>query len=478
MKSPWWLPLGVFLAVAVAIMYPAWMGDGQLMLLDLPTADHKYLLLGFLTMAGMAAFTLARSAEAAVLPAYMGGLLYTLNPYTIDRLWSGQWRVLAGYAVAPLLVWLAMGAVRQGGRWRWYGLALAYALLPWLSQHWWLIVTLGGAPVLAAAVWQAGRCSWRQAAWGIMQGAGLWLIVNAPWLWRPGGNGGLDQLRAADSSNFGLVSTLPGGLMGTTIGLSGFWYHPFDFLPGLDVVWLVVIIAIIVLAGLGWWRFMMRQPVVALAAAGVLVVCASVVVLSGWVPATSAISGAMAAIPGLMGLRELTKLSGVLALGYAVLAPVGLSELRAYRPMAIIGLIAIIVTMAPAIGGGGYIKNYTYPAGWAEVKFTLDQAVNRRVVVLPFAGYFVAPWAGDRLIGNQARAYFGQDMLVGTSTGNASFDTRREVDTMLDLSDLEAMEPTHVLILATNQVTLDEQELASAGWRVTIRNTDASLWTK
>ncbi len=436
MKKPWLLAAGLYLVATVCLMYGAWQGTGQLMLMDMPTANHRLLLAMSLLVAGGAIYGLNLTLGAGTWPALMGGLFYLLNPYSIDRLWSGQWRVLAGYAAAPVVVWLAVLALRRGGRW-WWVLALSYAVMPAISQHWWLMLTLAGGPVLLTAAWRRGRFPWRHL---LVSG-----LINLAWIVALRDESGVSQLQPADSTSFGAVATLPGGLPLTVLGLGGFWYHPFDFLPGIDYLWLMLVAGLLAASVLGWRLVVWRRRALAIVLAGCWFVVAGVIMLSGWAPAQPVVQRVVATVPGLVGLRELTKLTGLLALGYATLAPLGLTLWRFERWAAVSGVAIIALAMAPAYGGGPYIKTYHFPSGWTEAKVYLDRQPQRRVVALPYAGYLVAPWAGDRLVANQAPGYFGHDVIAGSSTGNADYDSRRGNSGSVTLADLTTLRPTHIV---------------------------------
>lgn len=467
MRKHWLLAGGWYAAVTAGLMFGAWQGKGQLMLLDMPTANHKLILAMSLVVAGGTLYGLARAVGAKVWPALLGGTLYLLNPYTIDRLWSGQWRVLAGYAVMPLLWWLAIQAWRRGGRW-WWLLLGAYSALPVISQHWWLISTLLGGPILL--VMARGKRLWGTLA--------TLAIVDAIWYRWLSSSPAVGSLQAADSTNFGAVPTLPGGLTGTVLGLGGFWYHPFDFWPGLDALWLGFIGLMLFLSTRGWYEVWRQHRPLAMVTGGIWLLTVLVVWLSGWPPAQSPIEAIMNGVPGLVALREMTKLSGLIALGYAIWAPLGWRGSKHGRLWAMGSLVALSVAMAPAYGGGGYIANYQYPAGWAEAKAYLDTVPGRRVVVLPYTGYMVAPWAGGRLVGNQAPSYFGPDVMIGSSTGNPTYNQRRGLDAPLSVAGLQDLQPTHLLVLQTDHATLSDQELQEAGWHIVVNNADVTIWTK
>lgn len=474
-----------FCCVAIALTWRAWGGSGPALLLDMPWPDHmqlrdfthtvlpdgstvfsaspgvpwmvactllsfivgaavvqKLLLTGLLVFAGIGMWLLAgsvygrvrRTHQPSAVYRLFAGTLYTLNPYSIDRLWAGQWRVLAGYALAPVLLWAVLRYTQAPTRRRLLIAAGLYAVYPTISQHWWFMATVCLAPWVAYVVWRAVRHGHQYTVLRrVAAVAGLFTLANGWWLALAfGSHAAYEQLQPTDATYFPVTTTLPGGIVGSVVGLGGFWYHPFSFWAGMDGLWLLFVGGLLVCSSVGWYA-MVRHHATATLGKGLLLmaVLATGFVLVSGIPAfQSAVQAIMRHVPGVVGLRETTKLVGLLAFCYALLAPLGLfvvvGRIRVHtlRVTAVAAMGMLLVIMIPALQAAP-LQPHTYPATWRQAQEYLQHAGAQKVLVLPYAGYTRVPFAGNTLVASPVQLYFDPVMLTGSSTGNPQLNASR-----------------------------------------------------
>ncbi|MBP9750441.1 MAG: hypothetical protein KBC95_01195, partial [Candidatus Peribacteraceae bacterium] len=140
-----------FLHGGVSIYFPV---DAALALLGhiFPSEwVQKLLLFGVLLLPGVAMERLARPYVGRAY-AFAAGLLYQCNPYVFERFAAGQWRVLLGYGLFPLVISFCLPLLRQFDRRRALMCLALLAAYPLLSLHWAAITAVFLLALAAAAL--------------------------------------------------------------------------------------------------------------------------------------------------------------------------------------------------------------------------------------------------------------------------------------------------------------------------------------
>ncbi len=407
-------PLYMLLAVLNAVV-PAWL-------------LQKLVLVSVLSAAGSGTYMLARKLyltaglkitpyQATVLALY-AGVLAILNPFVSERLVAGQWHVLAGYACVPFLL---LGFLHWKLQWQFW---LMYALMPIISIHFWLIVTLLGLPWLLYCY----RSELRSTIHVIPAGAMLFLVINCFWI-LPLLSGSNRLASSLDTNEFEFFKTIGDstfGVFGNVIALHGFWL-PSQSLKDEHSIWFVYGLVTFVLSLLAFvfvYRHNSSRTLQKQIRALACVIAATTVLATGFGhPATSALLNPLASLPMAAILRETAKFIGILALFVSVGAPLGLhsaikhsSKAVTTRTMLFAPLVTLIIMSGMLFGHAGALTAVDYPSGWYEARERMPRDAS--ALVLPWQGYLQVNFANGTFMANPAEVFFWQDVIQSRSTGN------------------------------------------------------------
>jgi hypothetical protein len=384
-------------------------------------------LLPFVVLAPLAWVGFRRLLGTRTLAVAAATVVFVVNPWTDDRLSAGQVYLAAGYALLPLLTSMLF---RRTARPLTHMVltGLLVALLIALAPH--FIFIAGLLVIVALAVHLASR-EWQRAKeiGGALVAVGAvsvyWLIPAL--LFHP------ESLPVTNSDLSAFQTTSDGryGLGLNVLGLYGFW-RPGNPLAKASISgWPFLLLAILVLAGLGGWfawiRLHARSLVIAL---GVSAVLAYFLALGNQGPTGGLFTLLYDHVPGFAIMREPEKFSAVLALTYATFFGLGVSCLAGLVRRAMQRRFAIAVAIAiPCVYGfttfwgfDGYAAPSTYPASWAQadgIMGTGDQAV----LALPWHLYLAFPWTQGRTVVNPMASYFQRPVISGDNIEAGDIET-------------------------------------------------------
>jgi hypothetical protein len=518
-----WLPPTLFALLALAVTGPLFRQEGFVFLLDMVwgprmgwadlTQDgvsahlpqwlllqalarlipleilQKLLLTGLLWGAGYAAFRLAMR-WLPVAWALFAGVLYMTNPYVFERLMAGHWIVLSGYVWLPVVFGAAVDLLERPSAGRAWRFGLLYGVYPVVSLHWAYIATgvvaaLAGVRLAAglrgsAGAWRAwvrtygGRIGRWAGRWTL-----LWSVLNGWWLYgylQPGSI--LRRITLGDFAAYGTRGDPVYGPFWNVLSLHGFWSSdwlvPKDYSPAWP--WIALLAAGMALAGLIAAPRAMRRTALTLLLLLVPVWWIAVGYAAPWPRET--VRFLYEWLPGFAGLRETAKVTGVLALIYALGVPLcgwrlgTLLQARVlpgrWLPGAVwlVSAVSMIGYHAPIFGAAqGQMAVAPYPAGWEQAQTRLEADAAERVWVLPWQAYLRLSFADGRPVANPARAFFGAPLVTGNSLENTQLadDRQRAWDQLLigvlhraePLADyagfLEAQGISHILLIKSDQ---------------------------
>jgi hypothetical protein len=374
-------------------------------------------LLPLVAVAPLACVGFARIFPARALAIGAATVLYTVNPFVYERMASGQVYVVMGYSLLPILLSLACRPLRSlvataalGG--------LIFALDVALSVHYLFIAGLLLVIVVSShLVFHEARMV--RAAVGT---AGFGVALTLYWLIPA-----MDALRTQRSPvtrlDLSVFQTVGDGLWGLILnvaGLYGFWR------PGPPLVinhlsgWPFLLLAILVVVGLGLHEFWTRGGAAGQALALSLVTLAVVgalLAMGARGPTASIYTWLFAHVPGFKVMRESEKFSSLLALGYAACFGAGAEALVRLlsrnwsKTLCVCCIVAVPLTYGytELWGFNGYAKPSVYPASWVAADDVMSPGAA--AIALPWRAYLQVPWMGDRIVANPMASFFARPVI-------------------------------------------------------------------
>lgn len=390
--------------------------------------------------------------------AYVGGILYTVNPFTYDRFMAGQYQVLLGYALLPWFTQLLLRFLSEPG---WGSMLLLVAcavMVSIVSIHSIGLMMVLGVVALGVVVWQRrSDIEWRAKLWKFsLLALIMWLLASSYWLVPLLlGKGSvatqISGITTADQSAFATVGGNVIGKIGNIVRLQGFWVEAYDMyvLPGAHVpAWglvTLIIWALVIAGGVSLWRSRNRAVVMVFTLSIFVALLLAIGILSGWL-ATH--------IPLLAGYREPEKFVALIALAYAVFTAYGVTAAIAYCRAqggrlfgvgAIVLLLVVPFVWTPTMlrGFSGQLRPVQYPADWFAANALLKQDYgNYQTLFLPWHLYMRFNFT-DRIIANPATAFFDKSVIVsdnpefrGAALSNPTA-AKRTIDQLLPKAEHE-----------------------------------------
>lgn len=392
---------------------------------------------------------------------WFAAAVYVANPFVYTRLIAGQWVVLLGYALLPLLIHCLFAFQKRkdaASAWKLFG---SLFLLGVFSMHfltmslyllaaWFLFVAVKGL------IEKKGLDVLRMSK-NIISGGLLFLVLSSYWLvpafkrqapleerfgvehWAAFAGGGFEDidplLNLATLNGFWGERTAWAEAFVFPQEFVSFW-RAFLFLALLIVVGIVAGLRsraqkdkTMIFVAIGFFAFIFSAGIGETVFRG----------LNLWF---------FEHMPLWSGFRDSQKFSGFLALSYAVLAGMGLTYLIEFmekRKFIFKDLIVPLFFLIPFFLGflmwGGFhgqLKAVRYPDIWFEAKEIIDSSKTRRqTLVLPWHGYMSFKFNDNLVMGNPSRRFFGEGVLsshsveVGDVYDQESDQAYRELDRII-----------------------------------------------
>ncbi len=417
---------------------------------------QKLVLVASIALAGWGMHRLVEGRHPAA--RVFAGLLYAINPFVYERIWTGQLSVVLGYALLP---W-AFAAFRQllrgdtAAPWRFIALTLATGiasahmalLLGLLCACAMVAVALGKRRTPATETTRSVRSGGWRALWPALLGCGLAVLACAWWLLpTPGVTDLWNHVGRAQLSLYASVGDPHFGLIPAVAALSGYWN---DATPAISSVpgWPGLVATLVVLAAGGLW-LQRRDPICWGVAAAAL--CGFLLALGyAWAPTRAPFTWLLAHVPPLRSFRESGKGLALVAFAYAYLGSAAVADLvlhtaHSRRARAVVAVLMLCVPVGLGLrelwGDFGQLHTSRYPVAWTQADSYLTRvAQNSRTLVLPFHGYLGLSFAHDRVVANPAASYFRTPTLVSRSVGGPE-----------DQSDAEQAQVEALLASATGR---------------------------
>ena len=377
---------------------------------------QKLVLVAAIALAGLGMHRLVEARHPAA--RVFAGLLYAVNPFVYDRIWTGQLFIVLGYALIPW-AFRAFRSLVRGERdspWAFAGLFVATGIA---SAHMALLLGLLCVCALVASTVQGRRSRLTfprvplvgLSALGLAALASAWWLLPTPGvaeLWKHVGQRQLALYASVAMPHLGLIPTLA--------ALSGYWN---DASPAISYqpAWPLLALSLVLMAASGLW-LRRRDPMAwAVAAAG----AAGFVLALGyaWAPTRGPFDWLLATVPPLRSFRESGKGLALVAFAYAYLGSAATDVFvrdagrrrhgrSAVAARAITAALMLAVPLAfgarEFLGAWGRLHTSEYPASWARADDYLARvALGSRTLVLPFHGYFSLSFAHGRVVANPRR---------------------------------------------------------------------------
>lgn len=379
---------------------------GQLGVVDLA---QKALLLAIPLLAGLG---MHRVVPARSTPARLfAGLLYAVNPFVADRLATGQWLLLLGYALLPWAYGAFLASMRGDRRavWRF---ALLAGITGAAGAH--MAVLLALLCLVTLACTDRGRRAGAAALGAGLLASLLWLIP-APGLrelWQHVGGAQLDLYGTRADPTWGPVVGV--------LGLHGYWNSPLGRTPVAMLPAAVAALLVLALCGAALAR--PRRVAIAVALTGVAGALFAIGMAS---PLTrSPLVFLMDHLPALRSFRDTQKTAALVVFAYAFLGAATVDQFVRRPPRRAFGRAFVVALVAlPLVSGFSALRaardslhSVQFPVSWqAADRILARHAASSRTLFLPFHGYLHLGFARSRVTYNPAPAYFSTPILSSRS---------------------------------------------------------------
>jgi len=468
-----YLPYGIFFAIALTILAPIFMSGGFVFLLDmvwgpniqlsdylggnvpthlpfifvfkffslfLPTAlIQKAFLFAILFLCGLLMYEMAKG----LMPrrwAILSGIFYMINPYVFERLLAGQWLVLLGYAVFPLVISSFLRFLKSDKRKDlWISVSL-FSIYPLISLHWayiafWFMLVIAIVYLSQVVGFanlkkpESAPIRKKLALFAVLQSL-LMLVVNSFWLKSfLDADGALGKITSSDFQAFSTMADPVWGAFFNVLSLYGFWQDSFFLPKDIFPYWWVLTLVIIVFSFVGFINLAKKNNTLALSL-GIIFLPAALIATGYATAITWLLTDFLFRyLPGFAGMRETAKVTGILAFSYALFFPLGVkltadqlgqgAKENIRKIIYACSFISVIMFCYLLVnnmffGFGGQLRAYPYPDSWYEVEETLNADTQKEsVLFLPWHGYPELDFAGKITAANPARSFFTAEIISG-----------------------------------------------------------------
>ena len=378
---------------------------------------------------------------------YFAGTLYLLNPFVYDRLMSGQWLLLLGYALLPFAVQALYRLMQQPGSRQALIVAAWWLAMTLCSFHYLfifgLVFLVGWGIALLSAVDK------RRVAFHWVAALGWYVLFNLFWLILALVSAGDAQfVDKTHAFTFATHSDILGSPWISVLWLQGFFGQKGVQLASQNPLVAGLFLPLIGLAVYGTVRAIKnpawRDLTVTLMVSAYLAIVLAVGVASAG--SRTFYLWLFDYLPGFTAMREPQKFVALLALFYAIFGAYGLVTLfdrfrQAWQRTLLVAIAAglIVVQVLPMLNGvSGQLHRTDYPIGWYRVRDTINESPDGKILVLPWQLYFKLPFAyTDKVIANPAPAVFDRPTYVSrrVDVAGATEPPDRLIDEVADKID-------------------------------------------
>lgn len=377
----------------------------------------------------LAAVSASRLAGGSILARLGTASLYCVNPFIFERVFAGHMGLLLGYALLPLAIRSALRALQDSASVAWLGAVLWWAVLTALSVH---FVWIFGIVMLVA--WLTHRPLRRVVMTRALAITAAFLLLSLYVLFPHLATQLPSTTRTA--SDLGLYHTIGDphlGLIGNALGLYGFWRVGPELPKNVFSGWPFLILAILVVAGIGAFDRIRRQRsqdsqlVAAAVCRGTTILAIGVagyfLALGDQGPIGPLFRWAYFHLPFFAVMREPEKFLMLTALALAVFFGWGVERLSAAvrrlrfdLPTAGAFGLAVMLPLGYTStifdGLAGQIRPSQLPPSWSVADRLMGGGPGQ-ILFLPWHLYMAFPFTGGRVIANPAPTSFRRSVISG-----------------------------------------------------------------
>jgi hypothetical protein len=411
----------------------AWLRSLHLYLPD------KLFLVAPILLGGFGIYRFVRSRlEVGPMGAILGGTLFMVNPWVIDRYLSGHLHLLLAYSLLPWALFHLFDGMQEPS------LARALWSGAWLVALGMIDLHIAGMYALLAVVALLAAPSPRRVLYTV--GAlSLATVLSAWWLGPalvspPALEVGPGDLAAYASRPRG-YEVLP-----TLAAMYGFWRNEFVGPAGRIAGLQLLLIPMLSLAAIGLFRLLRRDgakrfSVVIAMTAGLALLLAGG---TSFPPTAGVFRWLFDNILAVRIYREPQKFLALVVLAYALFAAVGLHALLAGRAAWIArtafgAAVAAVLTYGYTLLGGfwGQVHLSHYPRDWYTAQRVISKGTeDGRLLVFPWHLYAVWSFSDGRIVANPASSFFAGDVLINPEAGFPYMPAQADDATVQYVADL------------------------------------------
>ncbi len=388
---------------------------------------QKFVLSLIVLLPGISMFHLAKKYMAEAW-ATIAGITFMINPYVYERLLAGQWYVLLGYSLFPLLVNLFINFLNKLSLKDFAKVTLILSIYPIINEHW-AYISYFFLSLLGLIQIHLKRTSIRK----LLPFAGVFIVVffliNSFWIFNSiSDNNQLTKITKADLEVYSTLSDPNFGPFVNVISLYGFWGGG-EWSPKIGqnfwFIWPGIIFILSILGAI--YGLKKRSP---LAITLTLTFIPSVILSVGYANNLTAglTNFLFDNLPGFKGLRDTAKLVGIIAFTYSFLFPLGANKIRDWFEinnfwfnksyLFLIALFPLLMGSSIFWGLSNQVKPSSYPKSWEDANQILTSTSTKKVLFFPWHSYVAFPFSQGRIIANPARPFFDPEILSSSSIDN------------------------------------------------------------
>lgn len=363
----------------------------------------------------LACMSISRAVKGSLGAKLASGLFFSINPFVVERIYSGQLGVIYGYLLLPVLYVAVDKWVRREVKTVSH-IALILTLMISIDVH---CAWIGGLVVLIGMlVGVRDRSLMRSVPLLLILVVLLNIYLVIPVLGHP------LPVNPADNQTLLKAFSTRGdphlGLFANVLGLYGFWREMHMTSKSLVSGWPILLVAILLLSLWGiktLWDRNDRKFALLLA---VSFIAAFFFALGAQGPTGGFFNLLYQHLPGFSMMREPEKFSAILATVISILLGEGLANISLQQTsknatIAVIAVGAILeIAYNPVIFWGihNQIQTSKLPSDWATVANKLKGAQGK-TLVLPWHLYLSFPFTHKRIIANPGPRFLPGNVISG-----------------------------------------------------------------
>jgi len=396
-----------------------------------------------------------------------GSFVFTLNPFVYSRMLAGQWLLLFGYSLLPLVLGYLMKFTDSPSKKHALQLGISLTLLGLFSIHLLFISCLLSVIwIIAFSIKNRSIVTIKFSLISLIVFLALNLFWILPSLERRSpiesefNQSHFEVFSASGNDSLGVLlnTALLGGFWGEGTAWKYYFVWPQDNLIFLESAFLILILA------LGGLIFGVKDPDKRFKLL-LLLAFALAAYVTGLGASDTVFYGFNLFLyehfPSWEGMRDSQKILGFLALIYALFAGLGYQWLTAQLDSRRRKLLSICIFCLPMFFGiylwsgfHGALRPIWYPKEWFEVETLLENnsVGDDKVLVLPWHGYISLDFANQLVVSNPAPSFFGENRVIASKNiefgdvyDQESDPSYREIDRAITSSnELSEAELEHI----------------------------------